>query len=103
MTDELKDENGHPLQEGFYLRQDCIMGTHSVQNIVYISQRGDQYYQESLSVAIVPLQVSDKTTFRLFPQKDLDWLKRRISQLEIIADTQASLFRQDYEPDNFWG
>lgn len=80
--DEFKDVLGNPLQEGFYLRTDKIFLTHSVQNIVYIELRAGLLYQESLETPLRPLQVSSDTTFQPLSQRDLDWLREKLSQLE---------------------
>ena len=77
MPEQIKDIHGKPLQEGFYVRHDRILGNDVVvENIVYLTRKEDgRLYQEGLQSVINPLQVSNQTRFKPLSQRDLDWLR----------------------------
>ena len=86
MAIELRDVHRNPLQEGFYVRTDKILGNNTiVQNIIYLSRRENILYQEGLKSVITPLQVSENTTFKPLSQGDLNWLRERLSRPEQTA------------------
>ena len=94
--EEYRDTEGNPLQEGFYLRTDRIFLTHSVQNIVYLESRAGLLYQESLETPVRPMQVSKDTTFQSLSERDLKWLREKLSALE--KATQPTIPNFEEEP-----
>jgi hypothetical protein len=84
---ELQDIHRKPLKEGFYLRNDKIFQTHSIQTLVYLNSKDGKLYQESLTTPIRPLFVSPETTFQPLSESDLDWLRQKLKNLEQIASS----------------
>jgi len=101
MAKELRDENGHPLEEGIYLRIDGLLGMHTTQSVVYISRKDDKFYEDYLDSGLRPLQVSDQTTFRPFSKRDLIWLWRKLSRLEqTVQSGEGTDIMMDFNGDS---